>query len=163
MSWSTAWSPCGAPAPSFSPAPRCAPPIAREAIDGRDSLRRDAVRALHLRAGHDDPRRRRRLGGGPGAGADLAPDGNDRALHAVPHRGRPLPALRALRRAAPVVAFLPRRLSLDFDRSGLRLSRDARGADGDPVFLSLRARRAELARQERGVSAWASRLSVAFI
>ncbi len=40
----------------------------------------------------------RRLGGGPGAGADLAADGDHRGLHAVPDRGRALSSLRALRR-----------------------------------------------------------------
>ena len=97
---------------------KCAPPISRGATDGGNPVGRLALRSAHLRAHHAHPRRPRRLGGGARHGPDLAADADDRALHALPHRRRPLPALCALWGAAAVAALLHRRLCLDDPRGG---------------------------------------------
>ena len=63
--------------------------------------------------------------------------------------GGALPALRALWRAAAVAEALHRRLHLDDGGRRARLPVHAGDADGDPIFLGLRAFGAELARQRQ--------------
>src|SRR5579883_1144083 len=145
MSWSMARSRCMAPARSFSPDPKCAPPTSKEAIDERLVLGRHRIGLLDLPAAHRDHRRRGGDRQRPGSRQDLESglggrSGNDRALG----RGA-FPAFRSLPGGAAVAAILCRDAGHFADRRVRRLSFDASAANGHAIFLGVRESGAQLA------------------